>query len=251
MKKILITRPYEQAQITEKILRKKGFDPIIEPMIRVKLLNNDLSQDMLLNSFDGAIITSYYAINALETIIPEHARRNFPVLAVGNATQKKLILAGFDDAQSSDGRAIDIALQAHWFFRGYHQESKNKTSYRILYPSAETTANNLSKMLSGSEINIINWPVYRTDPVNQFSPSLKVALREGWIDGILIYSSQTAGIFLKLLSNLEKTLEIPLSIPVVFCLSREIAAVFSQSQNISCKISSHPNQDSLLNLLKP
>ncbi|MGZ0188321.1 MAG: uroporphyrinogen-III synthase, partial [Alphaproteobacteria bacterium] len=105
---LLITRPADSAERFADQTRALGFDPILAPMLTIKLTQ---PQKLCLNGIQAILITSRHGAAAL---VRATERRDVPVLAVGDATASAAQGFGFTDVQSAGGDGVALAsLAAH------------------------------------------------------------------------------------------------------------------------------------------
>ncbi len=106
--KALVTRPREQADELAAALSARGIEPVLEPLIEIRL-KDDGARVLapLLEVAGGLLFTSANGVRAFATF---SMRRDLPALAVGDATADAARDAGFADVASAGGTVADLAL---------------------------------------------------------------------------------------------------------------------------------------------
>ncbi len=235
---LLITRPQQQAEQTAALLKTRGFTPIIEPMLKVELLETPLPQE----NFDAIILTSSNAIPILTTKWPASTMRKIPVLATGESTRDQARFAGFHNCDCVQGSALELSEQVPSWMQKHHLSQ----SAKLLYPCAETRAHDLTIILAAQKIECHPWPTYRTIAATEFTKKSRLKLEIGKIDGVLVYSKRSAQTFLNLIQNLRlrnNTL-------TIYALSREICSVFDEYPSFLCQFPKETSQKALFSLLQ-
>ena len=241
MKTLLITRPRDQSEQLAVVLTGMGFNTLIEPLLSVRLLEAAAPEGV----HDGAVITSGYAIPSLDRMVAADCRSDYPVLSVGDATLKKLRAAGFSNSRSAGGSADDLIAEAPEYFL----QQTGQSGPKLIYPCARETARDLVAVFAEGPLTVEPWPVYETIPADSFSGPIRRALISGDVDGVLLYSGRTADAYSTLFDSLLAEYDDNLRLPVLYCLSRQVADRIPHAHHNQIKIACHPDQESLLGLL--
>ena len=229
---ILITRPAELAQATAARLQERGYQTLIDPMLRIDF--RDLPPPDLKN-FDALAFTSGNGVRAFAAI----ARgRDLPVFAVGATTAAALRDAGFVDLR---GQAQDAISLGHLIGGSMPPKS------RILHPCGAAVAGDLGALLKSHAIMVERLTLYDALPADRLSDSLVTALYACTISGVLFYSARTAGQFVSLAK--ARGLEQGCRSCHAYCLSANVAEAAAGLDWRSIEIANAPNEDSLLELL--
>lgn len=103
--RIAITRAMPDAESTALLLRERGAEPIIAPLLHIIPCGYDTNVD----GAQALLFTSAAGVRAF----PDARRvRAMPVLCVGDATAHAATAAGFDDVRSADGDAAVLVQLA-------------------------------------------------------------------------------------------------------------------------------------------
>ena len=231
MMRVLVTRPREQAMATKGRLEKMGHDVTLEALITIEYLDAPLPDGL----FDGIMLTSSLAVKKLD----EHwsaDRGQITLVATGESTRNAAVEAGFQNALSADGNALDAARLA---------KERFKEGSRLIYPCAEKTAHDMSAVLLEDNIVCDVWPIYKTRETDHFSDGVALAFSNAQIDAVLLYSPSTAMTFARCWDALKE----PADPPRMICLSEKVAAVLPDSLSKNSSIADHPSETTLLGLI--
>ena len=99
--RVLITRPGEDGTALAEILRARGIESVIEPLLSIKYLDGP---ELKLENIQALLLTSANGVRALAR---RTDRRDIPVYAVGDATAMTARKAGFIQVHSAAG---DLSL---------------------------------------------------------------------------------------------------------------------------------------------
>ena len=216
---ILITRPIEQADSTQKKLSKLGFESKICPLLEIMKLDHLGIVD---HSYDAIIITSQHAAQVALNIPWLKEKKAFLV-----GTKSAKILNGFDikyvAKDSTDLlKHLQIALPA-----------KSK----LLFICGDFIADNLDTKLKKAGFKLTKSVVYKSVGVTSLDPETLSGITK-----ILFYSPRTAEIFLNVYQGDTSKIE-------AVCISNKTAEILSETKFQSVRVSEEPNEDSMLKLL--
>ena len=230
--RLLLTRPQPGADHSAQILRPRGHEVLVAPLLQIEPLPDaDLGAPPW-----GAVLLS--SANAARAIV-HHARLNelvsLPALAVGDRTADAARAAGFADVQSAGSDAKDLARAASARFAGLKAP--------VLYLAGEDRARDLAADISGLILRTV--VVYRAVQAMAFPSAARTALSEGRIDGVLHFSLRTAEAYVACARSanlLDKALA-----PLHFCLSTRVAGPLAGAAGI--RIAPRPDEAALLDLI--
>lgn len=186
----LITRPREDAETLAGLLRQRGIEPVIEPMLVVHPLAGaevDLEgvQALLLTSANGARVLAGRELAAAGT-----DWRHLRVFAVGNATAKAARDQGFERVASADG---DVASLGRLVARDLDPRKGV-----LLHVAGTRVAGDLAARLRKSGFAVRRAVLYEATAAPALSPGLVSMLNAGAIDLALFFSPRTAKSFVSL-----------------------------------------------------
>jgi len=230
--RLLVTRPEEGGERSAAVLRARGHEVLLAPLLRIKAIaGSDLGAPpwaaILLSSANAArAIASHPRIGELTAL---------PALAVGLRTAEAARAAGFTDVQSADGDAQDLIRVTAARFTGHRAP--------LLYLAGEERARDLAGDLAGLVVRTV--VIYRAVKVAKIPPALRAALASDQLDGVLHFSLRTAEAYVACARSaglLDKALA-----PVHFCLSPRVASAFAGAPNI--RVAARPEEAALLDLV--
>ena len=165
--RVWITRAQPGASRTAARLRGMGFTPLIQPLLAVETLSPPVPD---LDRFAALAFTSRNGVAAFAALT---SRRDRPVFAVGDATARAALEAGFASVRSADGDLSALATLIH-------ADGKGLT---LLHPAAAQPAGDLASLV-GDAAHVRTVAVYETVETDA-RPS------EAW-DAVLIHSPRAA-----------------------------------------------------------
>jgi uroporphyrinogen-III synthase len=219
--RVLITRPIEDANATAEILRARGHEPVIAPLLEIRYREGvSIPADA-----QAVLATSANGVRALAKNTP---RRDLRVFAVGAQSAQAARLAGFTDVSSADGDANDLAklVIASTFPKGA----------MLLHAAGAETRGDLAGALQREGYRV------RTVALYDAMPAAEIAADLAAIDAALFYSPRSAAIFAKLAGACDKIL--------ACCISAATADALKPLHLHDVRVADRPNQDSLLALLR-
>lgn len=236
MDKILITRPQEDFGRTADSVTQLGFEAISAPSLLFETLDFDHVE---LEDYAALVFTSANGVRALKN----HKNMNqLACYVVGKNTAKVAKQLGFEVLVQGDNDVVSLAekIEIDYRDRGF--------SKPLLHISGTHMAGNLSKILAEKLIVTERIQAYIMQEVNEVSPRLNAAIKEGKIAAILFYSTRSAKIFIKNMQKhglLSKIFEIP-----TFCLSKNIADAVARPYLKNIYFVNRPDEAKLLKLMQ-
>lgn len=177
----LVTRPAEDARSTAEELRRRGFDVLIEPMMRV-VFTPDPAFDPA--GAQGVLATSANGVRALGAATD---RRDLAVWAVGDATAGAARDLGFAPVISAKG---DVESLARAVAAGADPQGG-----RLVHVAGTEVAGDLSALLAAAGFRVDRAILYSAQAVDGLSPALREAVDRGRVTAGLFYSPRTARLF--------------------------------------------------------
>ena len=176
-------RPEPDASETAARLRGLGHSVLVEPMLTVEFGPEPAG----LPEPAAILFTSRNAVRALGRWRQAADWRDRPAFAVGKETAALARAAGFRDVRAGGGDAAalaDVVASELPLGRG-----------TILYPAAGNRAGDLEAFLSTRGFSVRVIEAYRAVSTERLRETTATALRNGEIDGVLVYSRRTAETF--------------------------------------------------------
>lgn len=231
--RVLVTRPREDAEPLAERLNTLGIEAMIEPLLTVAF---DEAAAPDLDGVQAILATSANGVRAFASL---SARRDIPLLAVGDATARTARDIGFRHFESAEGNvetlARLVALRC------------DPARGPLLHVAGSQLAGDLAGLLEARGFAYRRAVLYAARPAEALSAEAAAALEEGKLDGVLFFSPRTAETFVSLVrqGKLARTCRRL----VAFCLSEAVA---ERARTIAWRriaVAAHPDQDSLLTLL--
>jgi len=231
--RVLLTRPQHDALETAALLKTRGHDSLIAPLLSVTYRDGPALD---LSGVQAILATSANGIRALERRI---GRRDLPIFAVGPKTARAANEAGFHQVKNADGDAKALAKAVpSWITAG---------EGILLHASGSESNSALANELSAAGFRIRTENLYDVAAMETLPAVARDALSNAGLDAVLLYSPRSARVFCDLvvragLGNAASTL-------IGLCISRA-AAVNLEGLNMNdVRIAQRPNQLSLLDCL--
>src|SRR5581483_11803381 len=146
--RLLVTRPEPDAQHTARLLRERGHEVMIAPMLRIE----SQAAEFGAGPWDALVVTSANSARALA----RHPRladiKSLPVFVVGRHTADTTRGAGFTDVASAEGNGADLARLLVARFGG--------GAKRLLYIAGEDRAVDIAGDLAAQRIMVKTIVIY-------------------------------------------------------------------------------------------
>jgi len=207
---ILITRSYERSKDLAKILEDSEFNLFFEPLF----ITNPIDCKIKEANFGAIIITSSNAVLAIENF-----RKDIIIYCVGNKTKEALVGAGFKNILVCDSQNAlslkDLIIESY----------KNK-DLEIFYPHGSVITLDFFDELKEFDIKVRCQICYEIEEFTHFSKKLLAFSEKNVFDYVLIFSSNSAKIFARLVK--ENCLEEFFSQSKILCFSDKILEVLKK-----------------------
>ncbi len=209
--KALVTRPREQADELAAALSARGIEPVLEPLIEIRL-RDDGARVLapLLEDAGGLLFTSANGVRAFATF---SLRRDLPALAVGDATAEAARDAGFADVASAGGTVADLALLV--------RRRLGPEAGALVHSAAQEVAGDLAGALGAHGYDVRRAILYDAVPAEALSAATAGLVRAGAIAAAIFFSPRTAATFVRLVR--AAGLEAPCRAIAAVALSQAVA----------------------------
>ncbi len=231
--RLLVTRPEPDAAETAARLMGLGHAVIVRPMLTVVF-----NPPPVVAEASALVFTSRNGVRAVANWPQAPGWRALPAFAVGGETAAAARSAGFADVLVAEGDAAALVeLVAKEFGRD---------AGPVLYPAPRDQAADLAGRLAARGFSVLRIEAYRTEPADGLGDELTRALRDGTLDGALLFSRRTAATF----ANLVKAagLDEPAARLTLYALSPNAAEPL-RSLGSDVRVAARPDAESLLALL--
>ena len=195
LRRVLVTRPAEDAAPLVRALEADGFTVLAEPLLRIRFLEGvrpDFSglQALAFTSANGVRALSFAAPDAND---PNAKYKRLAVFAVGPATAQAARAAGFADVTSAEG---DVASLARLII-----EACPSAAGAVLHVAGSARAGDLMGALQGAGLDARRAVLYEAIAAEALSVSLRREIDAKTIGAVLIFSPRTARLFVNLLTG--------------------------------------------------
>ena len=208
-KKFLITRQYSRAKELSHFLQENNHQTNYLPLFNV----NTVKLGIDIEEFNAVIISS---VNAIEALSKLNIRLNIIIYCVGRITAIELRKRGFNNikiAKSQNAKSLkELIIYSH--------DPKDK----ILYLCAPNITLDFTEELKKYNILVKKYIAYNIKPIKIAQEDFSNIM----LDYILIFSSNSAKLFLNLV-NKNKSLKNTFLSAKILCLSDKIIAEFKDS----------------------
>ena len=235
--RILVTRPQAAAEELGARLEALGHTVLIDPLLRVALLDFALTD---VAGLQAIAVTSRHALHSLARQPDVLTRLSTkPLFAVGPATAALGRAIGFTTLHEGPGDAAGLAST----IRSVLQPADGP----ILYLSGETTAVDLALNLMRRGLTVQTAVAYRTAPATTLLPATLDALARSAVDAVVLLSARTARTYADLimqhkqLKNIENIAH--------FCLAETIAQALAPLALSGIRVARRPRIEELLALV--
>jgi uroporphyrinogen-III synthase len=234
--RLLVTRPDPDSQRTGAVLRERGHEVIVAPLLRVERVAFTLPDCRM-----GAVVMT--SANAARVIAedPSHAGLTaLPAFTVGRHTAHAAHAAGFTEIHSADGDKKSLSE----FIVAHYQQARGP----LLYLAAEDRAGDLGANLASHGFTVVTAVVYRAAKLERFPPSIEPLLACGAVDGVLHFSKRSSEAYLTCATRggiLAHAIK-----PLHYCLSQQVAAPLAAA-GAATRVASRPEEAALIDLVAP
>lgn len=234
--RVLVIRPEPDATRTAAVLRARGHEALVAPVLRTEFLLPDLPA-----TADLIVLTSGNAVRALQARSEVDRLRVLPTVAVGPATAAAAEAAGFRSVAAAAGRAADVARVV--------AERGLPAGALVLYPAAAERADPLDDRLAALGLTVAVVPVYRTVPVAVWPEAVVATVGGGGVDVVQVMSRRSGAALAALVARHGiQTAARRISVHAIAAeaVSADLAAAFG-----SVTIAVTPSLDGLVACLAP
>jgi uroporphyrinogen-III synthase len=247
--RILITRPEPGAAKTARALQARGFEPVTVPFFEIKpsaSLAADLAK-IAITSLEAVLLTSANAPRMLQRAAPPESLaklRGLPVFAVGEATAKAAVEAGFAQVSTAPPELGGDAAALAGFL---DEECLNKDGL-LLHCHGAHRAADLGSLLTDAGLQVLGLPTYVSVPTANRRTDLIAEQNAQALDAVLHFSPRAARHFAEISADLE-------SIRLHVCLSDLVAGALQTAlgqtaiRHLAIRIASQPTETAMLDAL--
>lgn len=232
--RVLLTRPREDSERLAAILRQRGHEVVVSPLMEVRFLDGSALD---LAGVQAILATSANGIRALGR---RTAVRDLPVFAVGPQTAEEARSLGFASVRDAQGDSLALAKAvAKW---------ASPDGGILLHPTGNIHTPSLSAELSTQKFRMRTEILYEAVEAVTLSEEAVTQLRAEAIDAVMLFSPRSAKLFAAALERAglgDATKWVR-----AVCISRAATESLSSLELRAMAIATAPNQDSMIALLE-
>ena len=174
-----MTRPAGSAESTAAKLRRRGFIPVLTPLLEILPVDAELPDPATLQA---VLVTSQHALPRLPAML-----RGLPLLAVGDATAAAARVRGHENVISASSNAQALA--------GLTAQRCNPAGSALLVASGAGQGHELADTLRALGFDVRHCSVYAARQVSALPEAASRALRAGTVYAATFFSAETARSF--------------------------------------------------------
>jgi uroporphyrinogen-III synthase len=186
---VLVTRPHPDDEATAAVLRAKGFEVMLAPMLRFEPV---AFHDDAEARYGAVIVTSANALRGIAPRLNGSQLLKLPLFAVGEHTASAAHRAGFDNVIPANGDAASLRDSV---FASVKAKELKKAS-TLLYLAGADLARDLAGELGERGFTVVTHTTYRMIPVSSLPREACDAFAASGIEAVLHYSRRSARAFL-------------------------------------------------------
>lgn len=230
MARALITRPQEDAEGVATELRRRGYDVMIEPLLRI------LPVPGAVVDLDGVQAVLATSANGVRALALATAVRDLPVLAVGDASAGCARDLGFTQVESAGGNADSLVALVRRRLR--------PGAGALIHAAGTAVAGDISGALLRDGFDVRRAVLYQAQTADSLTPELAEALANRAIAIALFFSPRTAATFATLARRAG--VESSCAATVAYCLSPAVAEALGGLSWQAVRVAPRPDQTALL-----
>jgi len=237
---LLVTRPEPDAADLIGQLEKAGHQVSHVPLLEIdfhKAAKFPQSQPQ------AVLITSANGARAMGRLPQMATFSNTLAIAVGASSAQAANHAGFTNIRKTERGDVTGMID-------FVRQNLDPQDGPLLYASGSKTSGNLVNELQSGGFVVDRVVLYRADPAENLPLEVTQLIRQGRLDGVLLFSPRTAKIWLALALSLPGACISPGELAKIkhYCLSENVARIIDQglgkfSDTIICK---EPDTPSML-----
>lgn len=229
--KVLITRSEPGASRTAARLKRRGAEPVIAPLLRIRFV-----EDTAL-SLDKTHALLFTSPNAVRAWLADRSETDLPAFCVGDATAAEAEASGFSRVRSAGGDVADLlALCEARLVPGRH---------RLLYLRGEHTSADLAGALQSRGFEVDQAIVYEAVAEQTLPAAAAQVIRRRELAVALFHSKRAAIAFTALTE--EADLSDYLNTVIAVAISEKAAEGLVRSDWAALKVAETPDETDMLN----
>ncbi len=233
-----MTRPDPDGERSAALLRARGHQVMVAPLLRVMMLDNP---ELGAGPWSAVAFTSTNAVRAAERHRRFAELVRLPAYTVGARTRSAALGVGFSAVRSAEGDARDLVRLI--------VEHRQPGALPLLYLAGEARSGDLGLALSSQRVRAETVIVYCAEPAMEFAESVQLALAQERIDAVLHYSARSAASFVS--AATAAGMEDLLRQTRHLCLSAQVAAPLVAAGAQRVEVARQANEAALFERVGP
>ena len=233
----LVTRPEPDGSKLKTMIESLGHEAIVEPLMEPEFLPGAIED---LNGVTALIATSRNGLRALA--LSPHLRDalGIPLFAVGRGTADEARRLGFERIAVGPGSVSGFAAGI--------AGTLDPADGLILHLAADVRAGDLAGELDQLGFRVLQPIVYRMKAAEALSESMREAIGDGDIEGVVLMSPRTARIYAGLIRHHRLTDAAAEVVHV--CLSDAVARSLAPLGDVPVEVADGPSMGALMELIE-
>ena len=186
-RRVVITRPREEALLLVARLAEQNIEAVIEPMLEIVPRPLDAPPD--LDGVQAILVTS---ANGARALAQAGARRDLPLFAVGPASAEAAEACGFAEVCTASGDVAALTALA--------VERLQPDGGPLVHAAGSHIAGDLAGALEAAGFTVRRAVLYEARAATALSAPLRDAFSAGELDAVLFFSPRSADTFVTLLT---------------------------------------------------
>jgi uroporphyrinogen-III synthase len=228
--RVLVTRPADDAEDTAALLRERGHEPLVAPLLSVRYHDGHA---LHLDGIQAILATS---ANGVRAFARRTSRRDLSVFAVGSQTSEAARAAGFADVRNADGDAQALGRAVLGWAR--------PQDGALLHAAGAEAEGRLAAQLRAAGFTVRTEVLYDVPALAEFPQAARIALEQGRLDAVLLYSARSAQSFAGCIA--KAGLQSACARLIACCISETAAKPLAGLDFKAVRIAARPNQAALL-----
>jgi uroporphyrinogen-III synthase len=229
--RVLVTRPEDDAAETAALLKARGHNAIVAPLLGV---NYHDGHPLHLDGVQALLFTS---VNGVRAFARRTSLRDFPAFAVGSQTAAAARVAGFSHVYDADGNVEQLA--------GAVRALAKPDGGALLHAAGAEAEGRLASLLTAAGFTVRTEVLYDVPAVREMPEAARAAIAAGEADAALLFSARSAQVFADCLAKAGLS---PAGL-IAACISEAASRPLSALPFKEIRIAARPNQTSLLDVL--
>ncbi|PPR15974.1 MAG: hypothetical protein CFH33_01046 [Alphaproteobacteria bacterium MarineAlpha9_Bin3] len=189
---ILILRDIDRASILKNSLEKNNLNVLVEPLYKIQAIK---FKNINFSEYQALMLTSVNTIKVLSEKFRYKEYNDIKTYCVGKITEEYALEAGFNCIKTNTYSGSTLAKNVI-----RHSSDNNK---KILLIGADVIAYDPKKIFNKYNLMLERLNVYKKIPFSKLSCKCQDLLKNDKIFNVVVYSPETAKIFLNLSSDYE------------------------------------------------